>query len=214
LQKGVQIWLYNYATFLLILSMFGFIAASAGYFPDMVASGAVDILISKPVRRIDLFIGKYLGGMALYAAVAVICYTTVLVGIGIRTGVWHFSLFGALPITLFSVALLYAFVACVGVLTRSSLFALVLAYLFYLVVDTALSILQSTTWFLGSQYDILIQIEDWTGLLYPGFRRLMLASGYAVLDIPLFEVQPLVVGTVWLVALLGIAYAWFRTQDF
>ena len=40
------------------------IIATAGFFPAWLERGAIDVAVSKPVRRGQLFLGRYLGGMA------------------------------------------------------------------------------------------------------------------------------------------------------
>jgi hypothetical protein len=40
------------------------------------------------------------------------------------------------------------------------------------------------------------------------------AAGAAVIDVPIFDPQPLWVGAVWMLVLLGSSYAWFRRLDF
>ena len=142
LRKGVEVWLATWASLLFMVGMWGFIAAAAGYFPGMLQAGAVDVLVAKPVGRAQIFFGKYVGGMALYTAALVVAYVLVFFGIGVRTGEWHLQFFSAIPLTIYAVALLYALVAWVGVFTRSTALSIVLGYVFYFVIDTAVGALQ------------------------------------------------------------------------
>ncbi len=215
LEKGVEVWLSIFASWLFTLSMLGFIAACAGYYPNMLAAGAVDVLVSKPVGRHVLFFGKYAGGLVLYAVALLGCYLLAFVGLGLRTGVWLFSVFNATTLTLFSVALLYAIVGAIGTWTRSTAFALVVGYIFYLVIDGVVGIAQSlASTELAEQVPWVKAVGQWARILFPGFGRLKDAVGASVLHVPVFEAQVLAVAGAWLAACLGLAYWRFKTTDF
>jgi hypothetical protein len=213
LEKGVEVWLANASSILVLLSMLGFIAASAGYFPAMLGAGAIDILVSKPVARWQVFFGKYLGGLVLYSLALLATYVVIWLGMGIKTGVWHTRLFAAIPVTLFCAALLNALVAWLGVFTRSTALAIVMGYAYYLVLETVVSLVQSVSAMrLGVAWlDRVSEISRW---VFPGFGRLREAAGAAVIDVPIFDPQPLWVGAAWMLLLLGSSYAWFRRLDF
>ncbi|MCC6215756.1 MAG: ABC transporter permease subunit [Polyangiaceae bacterium] len=215
LEKGAEIWLSLAVRFLFTLSMWGFIAACAGYYPAMLQAGAVDVLISKPIGRHVLFFGKYAGGLVLYAAALLACYFLLFVGMGIRTGVWHAPLLGAMPLTLFAVALLWALVGAIGVLTRSTAFAIVIGYVYYVVVDSVVGLVQALKGTeIADEFEALGTISEWSGVLFPGFGRLRDAVGASVLHVPVFEGQPIVVAAAWIAACLGVAYWRFYKLDF
>jgi ABC-type transport system involved in multi-copper enzyme maturation permease subunit len=214
-KKGVELWMSTFAGWLFTLSMLGFIAACSGYYPNMLAAGAVDVLVSKPTGRHVIFFGKYVGGLVLYTGVLLVCYLITFVGVGIRTGVWHGNVFAATTLTLFSVALLYAIVGAIGVLTRSTAFSLVIGYIFYLVVDSVLGIVQSLAKLrLADDFPALKSVGEFARVVFPGFGRLKDAVGASVLHVPIFEGQVLAVASVWLVACLGLAYWRFNSTDF
>ena len=215
LRKGVEVWLATWASLMFMVSMWGFIAAAAGYFPGMLQAGAVDVLVAKPVGRGQIFLGKYVGGMVLYAAALLAAYLLIFLGVGIRTGEWHVQFFSAIPLTIYAVALLYAVVAWVGVFTRRTALAIVLGYVFYFVIDTAVGALQ----WIGDVrvlqgIDWLTTVSEWSRLLFPGFSRLKSAASASVVNVPIFEWQPILVGLVWLALLLGTAHWRFRKLDF
>lgn len=217
LEKGVQVWMSYGVMVLVWITLFGFIAACAGYYPAMLASGAVDVLVSKPVRRFEIFIGKYVGGLVLFAAALGVAFVVLFAGLGFRTGIWHLQFFSAMPVIIFSAALLYAVVAWIGIFTRSTPLAIIIGYLYYVILDWFVWGLQQLDQILaqgGLQNQWvsgLSQVSRWT---LPGFGRLRLAAQAAVLDVPVFDGQPLLVGAIWLLLLLGSAYLWFRRLDF
>lgn len=215
LRKGVEVWLSSAAGFLFVLGMWGFVAASAGYFPGMLAAGAVDVLVSKPVWRYQIFLGKYAGGLVLYTAALLVTYLLVFAGVGIRTGVWHLQFLGGMPLTIFSVALLYAIVVLIGVLTRSTALSMIIGYVFYFVIDSLVALVQRLGDLpIADSVEWLEQVSTWSKRLFPGFGRLQAAVEASVVNVPVFESQALVVGLGWLVVCLALAYERFRRIDF
>ena len=215
LQKGVEFWLSSNATFLFIISMLGFIAACAGYIPNMLEAGSIDLLLSKPVRRWQLFFGKYVGGLAVYSVALLLAYVAIFVGVGARTGIWHWPFFGALPMTIFSMALLYAIVGWVGLWTRSTGLSIVLGYVYYLVVDTAVSYLaDSGSMPFLADIPAIKEAARIMKLMFPSFRWLREAAEASVFSVMVVPWQHVGVGVAWLVVCLGTAYNRFRINDY
>jgi ABC-type transport system involved in multi-copper enzyme maturation permease subunit len=215
LQKGVECWLSSTAVLLFMVSMIGFIAACAGYIPNMIESGGVDLVLSKPIRRWHLFFGKYVGGLLLYAGVLLAVYVFLFVAMGVRTGVWHWPFFLALPVTVFSLALLYAIVGWVGLWTRGTAMAMVIGYVYYLAVDTAIGYLgdRSAMPFLGDS-EFFEKLGDITRMTFPSFVWLRRSAEAAVYSLEVLPWQHIGVGAAWLVICLATAYNRFRINDY
>src|SRR5262249_37527543 len=100
------------------------LAATSFFMPRMLEKGAADILFSNAVSRARLMLSRYFAGLlfvGLLAALLVVgLYLAFLVTSGYNdTG----FLWGALTLV-YLFALLHAFSICVGVLTRSSVAAI------------------------------------------------------------------------------------------
>lgn len=215
LQKGVEYHMSSSAYFLFIVSMLGFIAACAGYIPQMLEGGAVDLVLSKPIRRWHLYFGKYVGGLLLYSAALLIVYFGIFAGLGLKTGIWHWKFFGALPMTVFSLALLFSIIAWVGLWTRSTGLAMLLGYVYYLVVDTAVSFLgrAGDTPFL-SDIPMVQELGKILRITFPSFEWLREAAQAPVMSILVFPWQHVICGLVWLIVCLGTAFNRFRINDY
>lgn len=121
---GIGIWLTWIAAVLALIS-------TAGIIPEMISGGSIEMLLSKPISRTRLFITKYITGL-LFAALQVAVFTTAcFLVIGIRGGSWEPSLFLAVPLVVCFFSYLYGFCALVGVMTRSTIAALLLTLLFW-----------------------------------------------------------------------------------
>lgn len=124
LQLGLGLWLTWIATVLALVS-------TAPIFPDMVAGGAIETVLSKPIGRARLFLTKYAAGL-LFVALQVTVFTgACFLVIGIRGGAWEPGLFLAVPIVVVFFSYLFAVCAVLGLLTRSTIASLLLTILFW-----------------------------------------------------------------------------------
>jgi hypothetical protein len=121
---GVGLWLTFVGAILAVVS-------TAGIFPDLITSGSVDLYLSKPISRPRLFLTKYATGLLFVSLqVAVFCAASFLV-IGIRGGLWEPRLFLAIPLVVCFFSYLYCFSVLIGLLTRSTIAAVLLTMLFW-----------------------------------------------------------------------------------
>lgn len=215
LRQGVEAWLFTFAGLVYSLSMLLFIGACAGYFPNMLESGGIDLVLAKPLNRLRIYLGKYLGGLALYAAAVLGAYLIVFAIIGVRTGVWHSGVFLAMPLQIFSAAVLYAILALVGVLSRSSTLALVVGLVFYMVIDSIVAaLLVSTRMGLLGEFPTLKTVGEVVESSVPNFAILKQHGTACVLTLPDVEAKPFVVAFAWLLGTFGLGYWKFSRTDY
>ncbi|MCF6228056.1 MAG: ABC transporter permease subunit [Planctomycetes bacterium] len=215
LEKGMEAFMGSLAYWLFRIALFGFIAISAGYIPNMIESGSIDIVLSKPIRRWQLYLGKYLGGLGLFSAIVSVTWVVTFTLMGFKTGIWQWSFFKALPFTLFAMALLYSIIAWVGLWTRSTSMAMVLGYVYYAVVDSAVTLLGSPNAVPGlTDQPGFRRFASYIEWGFPSFKWLMEASEAAVYSVPFIPWHTVIVGAVWLVVCLGTSYNRFRINDY
>ena len=124
---GIGIWLSWLATILALIS-------TAGIFPDLITSGSVDLFVSKPISRLRLFVTEYAAGL-LFVALQVTLFSLMsFLVIGLRGGVWEPGLFVAVPLVICFFSYLFSVCVFLGVLTRSTVAALLLTLLFWFFV--------------------------------------------------------------------------------
>jgi ABC-type transport system involved in multi-copper enzyme maturation permease subunit len=126
-QIGISIWLSWVATILAVIS-------TSGIFPDLMTSGSIDLLISKPISRLRLFLTEYAGGLLFVALQVTVFSAASFLVIGLRGGVWEPGLFLAVPLVVCFFSYLFSVCVLVGVLTRSTVAALLLTFLFWFAV--------------------------------------------------------------------------------
>lgn len=121
---GIEKWLTIFASVLALIS-------TASLFPDFIASGAVDLYLSKPISRLRLFLTKYFCGL-LFVALQIACFCVAgFLVIGIRGGAWEPGIFLAIPIVVLFFSYLFSFCVLIGVWTRSTVAAALLTLLFW-----------------------------------------------------------------------------------
>ena len=215
LEKGMEAHMGSLAFALCWISLLGFVATSAGYIPNMIDSGSIDIVLSKPINRWQLYFGKYLGGLGLFSALVSVVWVVAFVVMALKTGIWQWSFFYALPFVLFSMALLYSIIAWVGLWTRSTSMAMVLGYVYLIVVDTVISILGKPNSVPGlTDQPIFRELAVFIQGGFPSFKWLMEGSEAAVYSVPFIPWHTVIVGAVWLVICLGTSYNRFRINDY
>ncbi|MDP6987530.1 MAG: ABC transporter permease subunit [Phycisphaerales bacterium] len=120
----INLWLAWAASILALIS-------TSSIFPSFLREGAVELVISRPTRRTTIFFVKYIGGL-LFVAIQVGIFTLgAFLAAGWRIDVWDPMIFLAIPL----VTLFYSYLFCinvlVGVITRSTLTALLATLLFW-----------------------------------------------------------------------------------
>ncbi|MBM3975747.1 MAG: ABC transporter permease [Planctomycetes bacterium] len=109
------------------------IAATAFFIPRMLEKGLADGLFSKPISRASFYLACYLTGVGFVGALAVVLVCGMHVGLLVSSGYSDPGfLWGALTLT-YVFAIVHAVSMLIGVFTRSSVAALLLALLFFMV---------------------------------------------------------------------------------
>jgi hypothetical protein len=125
---GIGIWLSWIGAILALIS-------TAGIFPDLINSGSIDLLVSKPIGRLQLFVLQYLAGLLFVTLQVAIFSLAGFLVIGLRGGVWEPGLFMAVPLVVCFFSYLFSVCVLLGLATRSTLASLLLTLLFWLVVS-------------------------------------------------------------------------------
>jgi ABC-type transport system involved in multi-copper enzyme maturation permease subunit len=140
-QIGIGVWLSWLATILALIS-------TAGIFPDLSTGGSIDLLVSKPISRLRLFITEYAAGLLFVTLQVAIFSTLCFLVIGLRGGVWEPGLFMAVPLLVCFFSYLFSVCVLLGVVTRSTVAALLLTLLFWFFV-----------WAIGSAENSLLMFK-------------------------------------------------------
>jgi len=102
------------------------IAAVSFFVPQMLERGGADVVFSKPVSRWALFFSRYVAGLAFVSLLAAVLIGGVFLGLWLASGYFQPELAWAIPALVYGFASLHAISCLFGVLTRSSIAAILL----------------------------------------------------------------------------------------
>lgn len=194
----------------LLLAIF----ASASFVPNMMEKGNIDLLLSKPISRSQLLLGKYTGGILVVFVNILFLVIGTWIIVSLKFSYWNFYfLYASLTIT-FAFAVLYSLIVLLGVLTRSSIPGMMAAYFIFIIISPLLfaywkqfrnSVANDI---LKSVLDVLYYIVPKTSEL-TGLMTLNLASGQGIT-----EYQPVITSLIFLILAVSFSIYLFRKKDF
>ncbi len=116
------------AAFLYTAGMLLAVLASAGLIPSIFEPGRIELLLSKPVSRYHILLGRYLGNLLVVAFNVFYLILSVWIILGIKTGIWMsaFLISGLLTVFIFSVLL--TVVVLIGVVWESAAVATIVTF--------------------------------------------------------------------------------------
>jgi ABC-type transport system involved in multi-copper enzyme maturation permease subunit len=109
--------------------------STASIIPDFVASGSIDLVLSKPIGRARLLLTKILGALLFMALQVSVGLFVAWLLMGLRYGMWSHEVWLAVPLLTIQFLYLFAFLALVGLITRSTLASLLAVLLFWAMVS-------------------------------------------------------------------------------
>jgi len=192
----------------LFLSIF----SASSFIPNMLEKGSVDLIISKPVSRAQIILGKFLGGSLIVLINIAYLIISIWLLIGIKFSIWDISLLYSIFTITFTFCSLYSLIILIGVLTQSSIFAMMLSYIIFFVFSPILTARDTISVFLDSKImetlmDILYYIIPKTSEL--GTLTTEIALGYGI-----DEYQPILTTFGFLVLVLYISIIIFSKKDY
>ncbi|HPF40482.1 MAG TPA: ABC transporter permease [Phycisphaerae bacterium] len=105
------------------------IVATCGVIPSMLERGAVDVVLSKPISRPALFLGRYIGAMAFVLIQATFFVVLTFLVAGLRWHYWSPPYLACIPLFVILFSYIYAFTALFGVITRNAMASFLLTIL-------------------------------------------------------------------------------------
>lgn len=199
------------ASFLYSAAMFLAVFASAGLIPSIFEAGRIELLLSKPVARYHILLGRYLGN--LLVVTLNICYLVAGVWLifGWKTGVWNKSFLNAITASVFMFAVLLSVIALVSVLSESAALATMITF-GLMVVSPILA-----------QHEIMVKLlsSEWSRQVWKGLYHALpkvFDVGRMNMDLvmgrPLGSLAPLWSSAAFAVVMLGAGVYSFSKRNF
>lgn len=131
-KKIVVVPLYGFGIFISLISASGFI-------PNMLEKGTIDLLLSKPISRTQIILGKFTGGVTIVLANIAYLVLGIYFMLGFKFGNWEPTVLYAIPLITFVFASLYSLIVIIGVASRSSILAMMLSILIFFILSPLLA---------------------------------------------------------------------------
>ena len=199
------------AGFLFGVGLFLSIFATANLVPVMLEKGYVDLLLSKPLSRPALFLGRYLGALAVVLINLFYLVGGVWALLGWKTGIWKAGLPAAGLIIILTYAVILGFMMLVGVVTRSSSITIMLSY-FLFPLAGILAVRENITVMLASK--TTIAFIDGLYHVLPKIAGLGLLMGELAMGKPVSSFAPLGSSILFGAACLALGVVVFSRKDY
>lgn len=199
------------AVFLYTWGMFLAVFASAGLTPAILEPGRIELLLSKPVSRLHILLGRYAGNVLVVTANTVYLVSAIWIIFGLKTHLWPPAFLLTIPITVFIFSVLLAVVVLVGVLWESTALSVM--------IPVALMILSPIL----AQQRIMMKLLSsewsrnlWRALYYalPKIFDLGTATLNAIRDRSFGPLDPLWTSALFGAVMLAAALAVFLKRDY
>jgi ABC-type transport system involved in multi-copper enzyme maturation permease subunit len=199
------------ATFLYTWGMFLAVFASAGLAPSLLEPGRIELLLSKPVSRTHLLLGRYLGNVLVVLLNTAYLVLGVWMIFGYKTGIWRPAFLVAIASTVFLFSVLLCVVVLVGVAFESTALA-VMAPAGLMIVSPILAQNEIVNRLLSSEWSRQL----WNAL-YQALPKVYdlgkMTLDYIVRD-KVDSFQPVLTSALFGAAALSAAIVIFRRRDF
>jgi ABC-type transport system involved in multi-copper enzyme maturation permease subunit len=194
----------------LLLAIF----SSSSFIPTMLEKGNIDLLLSKPVSRTELVLGKYLGGLLVVFINVFFLVFGVWLIISVKFGYWDPTFLTVSLVITFTFAVLYSMIVFFGIITQGSVFGMMMAYFTFLILSPLLFTAKDK-FLVAIDNGLLKNIIKVFYYIVPKTSELMgslLINITAGKEIESF--QPVITSLVFLILMLLLSIIIFRKKDF
>ena len=119
------------------------ILVTANVVPQTFEAGTLNLLLSKPMSRMGLYLSKFIGGCMFIALCAVLLFVGLWLWMGIGLRVWDRAVLYSIPLYIVVFAIYYSVSSLTGLITRSTILAIVATGIFW-----------AACWSVGTLHDL------------------------------------------------------------
>ncbi|MCI0703803.1 MAG: ABC transporter permease [Planctomycetia bacterium] len=146
------------------------VVITAFFIPNMLRKGSIDLLISKPIGRVQLLVYKYIGGLTFIFLLSSFTIGGVWVVMALRSGLWDPRFLLVIPVLTFTFGILYAVSTTVAVYTRSAIAAILVTLVFMFLMY---AIGQAKSFFDMNKVTNQVELPDWSYTLVEGLNNVL-----------------------------------------
>ncbi len=211
LEKLVRGFYAGIATYLYVWGMVLAVFASAGLIPSVLEPGRIELLLSKPVSRVHILLGRYIGNVLVISCNVVYLVMGVWIIFGLKTGIWSRTFLFSIVTTIFVFAVLLAVVVLIGVLFESAALATMVAVAL-MIISAVLGQVTIMLKLLSSEWSRNV----WRFLYYtlPKIYDLGAMTLSMIRDQEFTSYMPIWSSAIFGAVVLGVALVVFARRDF
>jgi ABC-type transport system involved in multi-copper enzyme maturation permease subunit len=199
------------ASFLYTFGMALAVFASAGLIPSVLEPGRIELLLSKPVSRHHILLGRYLGNVLVVGIIIAYMIVAVWAILGIKTGIWSTNFLATIATTVVAFGVLLTVVVFMGVVWESTAVSTLVA-ISIMIISAILSQWEWAYKLLSSEWARYL----WKGLYFalPKIFDLGAMTRAIVMHRPVESWMPLWSSGLFAAVLLSAALYIFAKRDF
>ncbi len=207
--NGIKIFLiyplYAGGLFISIFSVSSFI-------PSLLEKGNIDLILSKPVSREQVILGKFFGGIAMVFTNIFYAIFFLWLLIGLKFNVWDASfLLSSFTITL-AFTSIYSVIILLGIITRSSMLPMVISYLIFFVFSPILAARDSIFAFVDNE--IIRGIFSLLYYLVPQTSDLSTINTDLAVGNYISSFIPILTSIAYIILIISLSIFIFRKKDY
>lgn len=128
--ENIVLNIQSFVTVLLFLiGIFISLFATSNLIPTLLQPGFIDLFISKPVSRLEILSGRFLGSVAIVAFNIFYMIVGLWLIFALKTGFWNTGFLMAGVMITLTFTILYSLMTFLGLITGSGPFALMITYM-------------------------------------------------------------------------------------
>jgi ABC-type transport system involved in multi-copper enzyme maturation permease subunit len=120
-ESGVAVFLFTGGLF---MSLF----ATSGLITSFLRRGSIELILSKPLNRFQILLGRYLGAVAIVAFNVFYLVIFSWLILSLKTAIWNWGFLLAGIMIVLTFAILYALMTLLSIIINSAAFSLMITY--------------------------------------------------------------------------------------
>lgn len=189
-----------------------FIILTSSFVPAMLEKGHIELLISKPISRANIILGKFTAVTALVFVILFYMVVVMWLMISVKTEVWHFQFLYSVLWFTFIFAILYSGIMLIGLLTQSTILSILINIILLFPVTGILSNREGIFSFVTS--DVTKFIINFFYYILPkpwDIRSIAIAT---IEGTPVEEWQPVLTSFLFCAAAMAYSIYYFSKKDY
>lgn len=196
---------FNVVFILLIILVSSFI-------PSMLEKGNIDLIISKPISRTNIILGKFISTVIIVFFILTYLIGCIWLIVSLKTGIWHFPFLYSIIGFTFIFAVLYSLILLIGLISQSTIITILVNLLLFFPITGILSTREQIYTFVTNGavkgvidffYYILPKPWDMHDMILKLIAGEQIASW-----------QPLITSTIFMLTMITLSIYYFSKKDY